>query len=231
MRPLSDPGPLGRVKPLGFLDLWATANHFAPHRLLRVEAEVDAELLNHLRRAQEGDLDAFCYVATAHRAQASSTARSILRDTHQAEDAVQEALLIALTKLPTLNDPLAFSGWLRALVRTACFRSRRRRRPDLAEDLDRPGADLTHDAVHEGEQRALVRAAVRELPSKAQAVIERFYLRGLSVKETAAELGLPAGTVKRRLHEGRERLRPQLLGFAPTPTNRPPRPRSLRLPL
>ncbi|MCA8923390.1 MAG: sigma-70 family RNA polymerase sigma factor [Planctomycetes bacterium] len=182
-------------------------------------------------------MDAFCYVVTAHRAAALGAARSILEDWHQAEDAVQEAFLIAFRKLPDLRVLAAFPGWLRAIVRSAAIRVRRRTRPELAvEDLD-PAADrardVVDDAVLRAEQRALVRAAVAELSPRAQGAIERYYLRGLSIQQTADELGVPPGTVKRRLYEARERLRGRLVGLLDL-SPRTPTPRAgsgLRFPL
>jgi RNA polymerase sigma-70 factor, ECF subfamily len=197
---------------------------------------VDPELIEQVRRAQEGDLDAFCYVVTAHRSAAIGMARSILRDTHAAEDAAQDAFMVALDRLGDLREPAAFAGWLRALVRTAAIRSKRRRREVLVGEAPLEGPALQEEperALGRLEERALVRAAIRELSPKAQAVIERFYLRGLSIQETAHELGVPAGTVKRRLFEAREHLRPRLAGLTGRPALRTSgsAPRSLRLPL
>lgn len=177
-------------------------------------------------------MDAFCYVVTAHRGAALASARGLLGDAHQAEDAVQEAFLIALRELPQLRELAAFPGWLRTLVRTAALRAVRRRRPG-AELVSEPAVDAPPERdLERTERRALIRAAVTELSPKAQGVIERYYLRGLSVQQTAAELGVPPGTVKRRLFEARERLRGRLLGLldSPRPTH-PPARRGLRLPL
>jgi len=195
---------------------------------------VDAELIEHLERAREGDVGAFCYVVTAFRGPALSMARSILGDGHQAEDAAQEAFLIALRKLPDLEESRAFPGWLRALVRTAAIRQVRRRRPDLMEEaaLEAVAAETAapERGLVDAELRESVRGAIRELSPKAQQVIERFYLRGLSIEETAGELGIPSGTVKRRLHEARQRLRARLVGLeTKKPTTEAPR--RLRHPL
>lgn len=197
---------------------------------------VDPELIEQVRRAQGGDLDAFCYVVTAHRQAAIGMARSILRDSHAAEDAAQDAFLIALDRLGELREPGAFSGWLRALVRTAAIRGQRRRREVLLGEAPAEGSsgeDAPEQALARLEERALVRAAIRELSPKGQAVIERFYLRGLSVQETAHELGIPPGTVKRRLFEAREHLRPRLVGLTGRAFRRPSDApsRSLRFPL
>ncbi|MEZ6183567.1 MAG: sigma-70 family RNA polymerase sigma factor [Planctomycetota bacterium] len=191
---------------------------------------MDEELLEHVCRAQAGDLDAFCYVATAQRGRALGCALSLTQDRHAAEDAVQEAFLIALRELHRLREPRAFPAWLDALVRSATSRAARRPCPAalLAEPAVEapPAQDLEH-----AERRRLVRLAVAELTPAAQAVIERFYLRGLSVAATAAELELPPGTVKRRLFDARERLRGSLLGLRPSLPSPSRAGTGLRLPL
>ena len=206
---------------------------------------MDLELIEHVRRAQAGDLDAFCYVATATRPLAVSMARSIVADAHEAEDAAQAALLLAHARLGELREPAAFAGWLRALVRTCALRAQRRRRAVLGEEhlASQPseGEGLPSQVLEASEARAEVRAAVQRLHPRRQAVVEGYYLRGLSLRETANELGLPEGTVKRLLHEARERLRPGLVGLAGELGFRPPAApraadplfpaRSLRLPL
>lgn len=194
---------------------------------------MDPELIEHVRRAQQGDLDAYSYVVTATRGQALATAAAILGDRHAAEDAAQDAFCLALRKLPDLRQPAAFPGWLRALVRTAALRAGRRRSQPPLPDAE-PAAS-TADPVEplvRSEVRALVRAAVRDLTGNRKAAVEGYYLDGLSVDQTAARLGVPAGSVKRLLHEARERLRPRLVGLSPSaPVRSAPRPRPLRLPL
>jgi len=61
-----------------------------------------------------------------------------------------------------------------------------------------------------GVTREIVRDGIAALPAKHQAVIVLFYLRGRSITETAEILGIPAGTVKSRLHFGLRSLRGRL---------------------
>ena len=195
---------------------------------------MDPGLVEQVERAREGDLDAFCYLTTGTRGAALAMARSILSDPHEAEDAVQEAYLLAFRRLDQLQEPAAFLGWLRTLVRTCALRLARRRRPDPVAE---PGTQAVHDpslaGLEASETRAQIRAAITALTPARQEVVQRYYLRGLSVNETAAELGLPAGSVKRLLHESRERLRPRLLGLTGLAPSHSPSaassPRRLRL--
>ena len=179
---------------------------------------MDAELTQQLEQAKGGDVQAFSYVATAFRGQVLAWAKQAT-DPALAEDAVQEALMVAYTQLHTLRDLAAFPGWLRTLVRTAAFRQARKRRPDTLQDAEPTVVD--DDPVVANELKRAVRGAVQELSSAQQQVIERHYLQGQKIDEIAGALGLPKGTVKRRLHDAREKLRTRLSGFGPWHTEDP----------
>lgn len=176
---------------------------------------MDADVLEHLRQARQGDVAAFGYVAAAFRSQLVAWARPLCRGNAEAEDAAQEALLVAFRSLGQLREIEAFAGWLRTLVKTAALRAVRRHRPDVIGDGLEAPAEAEPDAVESAELRQAVQGAVRELSQGQQAVIERYYLQGQKVEEIASALGVPAGTVKRRLFEAREKLRSKLAGFSP----------------
>jgi RNA polymerase sigma factor (sigma-70 family) len=74
-----------------------------------------------IERARAGDPDAFGELVRRHRAKAFDWARSFARDTHLAEDIVQEALLRAFVHLGTLADMDRFLPWLRKIVRNEAF--------------------------------------------------------------------------------------------------------------
>ncbi|MBE7491518.1 MAG: sigma-70 family RNA polymerase sigma factor [Planctomycetes bacterium] len=179
---------------------------------------MDADVLNHLRRARQGDVEAFGYVAAAFSGQLVAWARPLCRNAAEAEDAAQEALLVAFRSLDQLREDEAFAGWLRTLARTAALRGARRQRPDLAGEGLEAAAEPEPDALESAELKQAVQGAVRELSPGQQAVMERYYMQGQKVEEIAAALGVPAGTVKRRLFEAREKLRTRLAGFGPADT-------------
>ncbi|MCC7507889.1 MAG: sigma-70 family RNA polymerase sigma factor [Planctomycetes bacterium] len=169
---------------------------------------MDRQTAEQLQRARAGDVEAFAYVATAFREQLVAWARPFTMD---AEDAAQEALLVAYAKLGELREPEAFAGWLRVLVRSAAIRQSRRRRPDALEPAEAPVEEMPNAAESRELQQA-VHGAVRELTPALAAVIEAHYMRGEKLEEIAHALNLPLGTVKRRLFEAREKLRTMLAG-------------------
>src|SRR5262245_44526868 len=80
-----------------------------------------------VRRAADGDVEAFTELVVRYQNLAYGYAWSILGDAHASQDATQEAFLAAFRNLRSLNDPGAFPGWLRGIVRHCCGRQLRRR--------------------------------------------------------------------------------------------------------
>jgi RNA polymerase sigma-70 factor (ECF subfamily) len=132
----------------------------------------------------------------------------LVNDPQLAEDVVQEALL-RLWKNPQVleQDEPAVRAWLFTVVRNLVIDDRRsaRVRRELATDEppDRAAADQT-DAVLD---TWLVTDALAQLSDEHRRVIVHAYYVRRSIAEIAAELGIPQGTVKSRLHYGIRALR------------------------
>jgi RNA polymerase sigma factor (sigma-70 family) len=134
-------------------------------------------------------------------------ALTLLGDPDDAGDAVQEAYATAWLRLRQLRDPAAFPAWLKTIVATQCARQRRRR-------VRRPGAAEPPPPVEADSRRvdyqALVAAAVAALPEGERHVTVLFYFLGYSQPEIARVLRLKPGTVAKRLHCARLRIRRRL---------------------
>lgn len=140
-------------------------------------------------------------------------ARGVLRDTADAEDVAQEALLQAFRRFRRLRDRSRFRAWLvRIAFRLALDQARSSRRRERRETLwavavPRPNAeDLT--AASEFERR--VGKAMETLPEKLRLVLLLSAMDGHPLEEVAELLHLPVGTVKSRLHIARRRLAEKL---------------------
>lgn len=167
-----------------------------------------------LQRCRDGHDDAIAELIRRFQPWALDFAAAILKDHDEAQDAVQEAFLTALEKLPALRDPDAFPAWLRQIIRTHGYRlSRRRRDLPLDDPANHPanGESALSQAQREELSRK-VREAIAALPPAGRETVELFYLDDLSCSQVAQYLRIPQGTVKRRLHDARERLRAMLLG-------------------
>jgi len=147
------------------------------------------------------------YLDAAH-----NLARYLLRDPHEAEDAVQEACLRAIRHFGDFRGSDG-RAWLLSIVRNLCFTSLRRRRShgdnvEFDEEVhsveDGPSEPETHLA------RAVAAHSVREgldgLAAEFREVIVLRELEGMSYKEIAQVAGVPIGTVMSRLARGRKQL-------------------------
>lgn len=135
-------------------------------------------------------------------------AYSVLRQRPDAEDVAQEALVRAFRGLRSLRDPRALKGWLvRTAFRLALDERRRYARRGARQDSGEPAAPET-PADELGRRRLL--EALDALPEKLRLALTLSALEGYDIREVAALLGVPEGTVKSRLHLARRRLAERL---------------------
>jgi len=161
-----------------------------------------------VERARAGDEEAFASLARAAGDRLLAIAYRILRDLGLAEDAVQQTLVLAWRELPSLRDIDRFDAWLRRLLVHACYREARRGRQWAANvrvlRLEQPEQ---HDAFSSVVERDQLDRAFRRLPAEQRAVFVFHHYLGLTLIEVAAELGVPLGTIKSRLHYATNTLR------------------------
>ncbi|HET9084532.1 MAG TPA: RNA polymerase sigma factor [Candidatus Limnocylindrales bacterium] len=151
--------------------------------------------------AQGGDREAFATLARSSGDRLFGIARRILRDHERAEDAVQNALVIAWRELPRLRDPDRFEAWLTRLLVNDCYEDYRRTRRHDAHvrtlPVDGPvGPDETQRVL---DRDQLDRGFGRLQPDQRAVLVLRHYL-GLDPVEIARTLDIPEGTVRSRLH-------------------------------
>ena len=174
-----------------------------------------------VERAMAGDHDAFSELARVSIGRLYAVARLILRDPHRAEDATQEALVVAWRDLSALRDPDRFEGWLHRLLVRACYReaSRGRRRWTVETEV-REWEGSVPDTTDGFADRDQLERGFRRLAPDQRAVIVLHHYLGLSLDETADALGVPHGTARSRLHRAMGALRAALEADArPTTTN------------
>ncbi len=151
-------------------------------------------------------------VALPHLDAAYALARRILRDDHDAQDAVQEAYLRAYRHFHAFRGGDA-RAWLLAIVRNAALTHLRRlgrRRLDQPLEQAEPVASPDDDpevALMRAAGRQEVRRAVDQLAPEFREVILLREMQGLSYREMAERIGVPQGTIMSRLARAREQLR------------------------
>ena len=173
-----------------------------------------------VRRARDGDTEAYGELVTMHQAAAFRVAYLLLGSAADAEDAAQEGFMRAYLALSRFREGEPFRPWLLQVVGNEA-RNRRRAQGRREGVLARAAAMLRGSGSATateppervailGETRAELRDALGALDEGERLVVTCRYLLGLSGAETAAALGIPAGTVKSRLHRGLRRLRVRL---------------------
>ena len=160
--------------------------------------------------AQRGDHSAFEALTSGRVDRLFTVARLILRDTHLAEDAVQETLIRTWQQLPRLREADKFDAWIhRLLVNSCADQGRKRRRISNQVDLagvEPKSADLTG---HTADRDQLERGFQKLKPEQRAAVVLHYYV-GYTAEEIADILGTPIGTAKSRIHYATEALRAAL---------------------
>ena len=171
------------------------------------------EPLNDLvARARAGDLEAFGRLVQATQVMAYAVALGVLRDRSMAEDAAQEAYLTAFRRLRDLQEPAAFTGWLRRIVITAALNMRRARRLTLLRLDDVPDVPVLDEAETSWSelQRQRLAGALLTLTSQERQLCDRRYHGHWSTQRLARHAGVDEPAMRKRLQRIRDKLRKEM---------------------
>ena len=163
-----------------------------------------------VERARKGDRDAFASLVHQVSDRLYAVAFRILRDTGLAEDALQNALVMAWRQIPHLRDPDRFDAWIHRVLVNSCYVEARKSRRWIVNVRALPDADdaaTTPDASRVTADRDELERAFRKLPLDQRSVFVLHHYSGLSLVEIAETLGIPAGTARSRLHYATRALR------------------------
>lgn len=162
-----------------------------------------------VRSAQSGDRTAFGELFQRFRGFVYACALARLRNPQRSEELVSDVFAHVLTKLTQLRDPACFPSWLRRVTtRMAINASVRGFRSVSFEEGEEPEAgSATVAEVLAAEAREVVLQALPQLRPIDRETLTDFYLQGLSLKNISRLRQTPVGTIKRRLHYARRRLR------------------------
>lgn len=168
-------------------------------------------MLQWIREAQQGDAEAFRQLTEHVRGMAYVVAYDRLGDVQLAEDAVQEAFLEAYMHLGSLQEPAAFPGWFKTIVVRQCHRLLRRKARvqlplEAAVHVAGTGPGV-QEVAERREWTGVLHRCVAELPPKLRIPLQLFYFYGYSVQEIAGYLGTSTAALKKRLYDGRRKLK------------------------
>ena len=178
-----------------------------------------------VERISAGDQAAFALLMRKYNRVLFRTARAILRDDAEAEDALQEGYLAAYRAMPSFRGDARLSTWLVRIVANQAL-ARRRKLVRSAEviSLEGPASDEAEGyaesgssdpgtperATLRGETRRLIETSIDALPEAFRAVFILRAVEEMSVEEVAASLEIPEATVRSRHFRARGMLREAL---------------------
>ena len=174
-----------------------------------------------VEQAQAGDFDAFDQLVTLHERRLYALAWQLTQNHHDAQDAVQSALLAVVERFDTFRGEASFGTWATRITVNQTLKLLRRRSAQRTATLDGDGTSIEmpqyiaewHDpqqALDRQELRQVLEAGIADLPQGQRLVFVLRDVQGMSVAETAEMLGLSESNVKVRLLRARLGLREYL---------------------
>jgi RNA polymerase sigma-70 factor (ECF subfamily) len=154
--------------------------------------------------------EVFAVLTRGHVESAFRLAWAILGDTVDAEDATQDAFHQAWRSRAGLRDPERFDAWFGRILVNVCREKLRQRARQKVRPLTETDDLPTPDATGNVSTRDAIARAMRRLDADHRIVVVLRFWSDLTVDEIAERLGLPAGTVKSRLHYALRSMRPRL---------------------
>jgi RNA polymerase sigma-70 factor (ECF subfamily) len=184
---------------------------------------MEAIVKKRIKQVIKGDQDAFGDIVEIYKNSVYQLCFRMLGNRHEAEDMAQEAFIRAYVNIHTFNQDLKFSTWLFRIATNLCIDRIRKKKPDYYLDAEVAGTEgltmysqipdktpLPENEVESLELHETIQKEILKLPEKYRSAIVLKYIEELSLNEISEILDLPLGTVKTRIHRGREALRQQL---------------------
>jgi RNA polymerase sigma-70 factor (ECF subfamily) len=170
------------------------------------------EISQLVRQAQTGDRAAYGELVRRFESAVYAVALNRLRNPSEAQELAQEVFIHVWTKLAQLRDPQCFAGWLRQITVRMAINRLTRHVPLHGTDSEAlqntaAAGDTPLEGMVRAEQRRELWDSLKRLKDLDRDTLVAFYIRGHSLKRMAREFETPVGTIKRRLHVARNRLR------------------------
>lgn len=176
-----------------------------------------------IKQVKKGDQAAYSDVVDFYQNKIFQHCYRMLGNMHEAEDIAQEAFIRAYVNIDTFDERRKFSTWLYRIATNLTIDRIRKRKPDYYLDAEVKGTDgldmysqISTDGASPSEEvesielQRYIHNEISQLPPKYRSIITLRYLEEFSLKEISEILDIPLGTVKTRLHRGREALRKRL---------------------
>ncbi len=163
-----------------------------------------------------GDPHAFSELVYRHRDRLWAVALRTMGDSHEAEDALQDALISAFRRAEQFRGEAKVTTWLHRIVVNACLdrirrRSARPTSPLPEHDTHDFGLQAADDHIEQRETQILIAEALAELPQDQRDAVMLVDIEGWPIDDAARMLNCPSGTVKSRCSRGRAKLAKRLV--------------------
>ncbi|MCO7125301.1 RNA polymerase sigma factor SigW [Sporolactobacillus shoreicorticis] len=177
-----------------------------------------------IKKIRKGDQQAFAELVERYKNSVFAICLRMVGNAQEAEDLSQEAFIRAYNRIDQYDHDRKFSTWLFRIATNLSIDFLRRRKNNVSLDAVVPGTEglsLNTMLPDEGEQpedqmvrketEEMVQEQIKRLPDKYRSAIVLKYIEDLSLKEISEIMEIPVGTVKTRIHRGREMLRKNMI--------------------
>jgi RNA polymerase sigma-70 factor (ECF subfamily) len=169
-----------------------------------------------IRNLQKGDLEALCHLYDRHRHMVYRTALAITGDPETAADLLQDVFLRLHRFAHRVDPQRPLKPWLYRMTANMAYTWIKQHHrwlrllQEMAARLSRETRASPHQQAEQNEEWKEVQRALSAISPEKRVVVVLYYINDLTLKEIAEVLDLPVGTVKSRLHYGRQALKKHL---------------------
>jgi RNA polymerase sigma-70 factor (ECF subfamily) len=178
----------------------------------------ELDLIDLVRGAQAGGRDEFNDIVTQFEPVVFAIVLRRLRNRAEASEVTQDVFIQVLRKLPQLREVERFSGWLKQIAVRMAINRAVRRPNEITQGPEAftgevAAASNPLDNLMRVEEVGQLRIGLDRLRELDRQTLIAFYIEGQSLKQMSDEFTCPIGTIKRRLHTARNRLRDELVAL------------------
>lgn len=176
-----------------------------------------------IKRVKKGDQAAYEEVVQLFQNRIYHHCYRMIGNIHEAEDLAQEVFIRAYVNIHSFDNNRNFSTWIYRIATNLTIDRLRKRKPDYYLDAEIKGTEglnmysqlaaserLPEDEVESLEFKSYIHQEILSLPPIYRSIIILRYIEEFSLNQISEILDIPLGTVKTRIHRGREALRKKL---------------------
>ena len=175
----------------------------------------EEQMISLVQQAQFGDREAMGELVTQFEPTVYAIVFRRLRNHAEAVEVTQDVFIQAMRKLDQLREPERFAGWLRRIAVRMSINRAVRRPNETACAPETFGAlasepETPLDGLMKTERASELRNSLEKMRELDRRTLMAFYFEGQSLKQMSDQFDSPIGTIKRRLHTARNRLKEML---------------------